>query len=557
MKKITQVVLLLMLAGMSQNACGQMTAWATGKTEEITNRLNLRGPVPPVDTKYGNYKSYEMILDLSPGLESSMNYKKAPFSAEKFYQAFSISGLKKQKEGDFKVKYNLTRFELITDEKYVQDTYQKAPAYYIGLESNLEITDKTGKVIYKRYTTPKICMYVTNPSETYENLTYKILTDNFYSMIQEFEGFYLYGPKIEKLKYSDIEKKKKSKSTFNVDEFNQSVQVLPTLVDVDRENWGDLFGEAQKYWLEFVNFQDKEDEDLAKKIRFAANYNLVATYILLGNVDEASKYLPAVKENEKSFLGMRTDFPYLTTLIGDIDKYKKLTEKSFTIEAIAQEPVLVAYKKEPSAFRYADVEGELLDKDSKVFKGVIRIMSDNPELVDLRTEQTVSGLRSMVDGMGSAKSSIRIYNIPDSKNPEKWDMNAYIKSNLSKVIHIQDKDGKLYIVGKTGRAVPAISFGDKPETSTKRYSLFEEVKKGGKISLYHEFYPQDAYTLKKTVEEDFFLPPVFLGRRKALKEYFSDCPKMIENIEKGAYDFENKEIYIKMFDDYTALCGNS
>jgi hypothetical protein len=39
---------------------------------------------------------------------------------------------------------------------------------------------------------------------------------------------------------------------------------------------------------------------------------------------------------------------------------------------------------------------------------------------------------------------------------------------------------------------------------------------------------------------------------KKLREYFSDCPKMIENINNGLYNFENKETYIKMFDDYTA-----
>ena len=98
---------------------------------------------------------------------------------------------------------------------------------------------------------------------------------------------------------------------------------------------------------------------------------------------------------------------------------------------------------------------------------------------------------------------------------------------------------------------------DKVETNTKRYSLFEEVKKGAKVSLYHEFFPQDDYSLKKPTQDEFFTPPVFLGRRKALKEYFSDCPKMIESIDKGVYDFENKETYIKMYDDYTEFCGNS
>ena len=543
MRNFTKIILLLVLTGINQTVCGQAI--------EATNRLNLRGPVPPVDTQYGKYKSYELILELSPGLESSYNIKKVPFSAEKFTSNFFISGLKKTNDGDFKIKYNLTRFELVNDEDYLETYYQKAPAYYIGLESNLEISDKSGKVIYKRYTTPKVCMYVTNPTETYERLSYKIVNDNFNAMIAEFEGFYLYGPAISNLKYVDIEKKKKSKSKFNTDEFNTSVQVLPNLVDVDRENWLDLFGDAQNYWKEFVAFQDKEDEDLAKKVRFTANYNLVATNILLGQIDEANKYMPGVKENEKSFLGMRTDYPYLTTVIEEIDRYKKITEKASTIEAIQAEPVLASYKKSATAFRYAEFDGEVLNVDSEVFKGKVRIISDFPELVDLRTEQTVSGLRSMMDGIGSEKSSVRIY-VEGEKKPK--------KTNLKKVVNIKDNEGRMYIVGKAGRGVPLVSVGaavDKVETNTKRYSLFEEVKKGAKVSLYHEFFPQDDYSLKKPTQDEFFTPPVFLGRRKALKEYFSDCPKMIESIDKGVYDFENKETYIKMYDDYTEFCGNS
>jgi hypothetical protein len=549
MRNITKIILLLVLTSITQTVCGQMGPMAVANMPVgKTNRLNLRGPVPPIDTQYGKYKSYEMIVELSPGLEASMNLRKIPYSAEKYYEAFSISGLKKQKEGDFKVKYSLTRFELVNDEDYVENYYQKAPAYYIGLESNLEISDKSGKVIYKRYTTPKVCMFVINPNETYNNLTYKILTENFYKMLEEFEGFYLYGPQISQLDYYDIEKKKKSKSAFNAEEFNQSVQVLPTLEDVDRENWGGLFGDAQKYWLEYVNFQDKEDEDLAKKVRFSANYNLAATYILLGQVDEAAKYLPGVKENEKSFLGMRTDFPYMTGLLKEIENYKKLTEKAFTIEAIPAEPVLATYKKSATAFRYAEFDGEVLDTDSKVFKGKVRIISDFPELVDLRTQETVSGFRSMMDGIGSEKSSVRIY-IEGQKKPE--------KTNLKKVINIKDNEGRMYIVGKAGRGIPLVGAYDKSSVSTKRYSLFEEVKKGAKVSLYHEFFPQDDYSLKKPAQDEFFSPPIFLGRRKALKEYFSDCPQMIESIDKGTYDHENKETYIKMYDDYTKFCGNS
>jgi hypothetical protein len=64
---------------------------------------------------------------------------------------------------------------------------------------------------------------------------------------------------------------------------------------------------------------------------------------------------------------------------------------------------------------------------------------------------------------------------------------------------------------------------------------------------------QDLCFLKKQIQDEFFSPAVLIGRK--IKEYFSDCPKMIENINNGLYNFENKETYIKMF-DYTALCGN-
>jgi hypothetical protein len=64
----------------------------------------------------------------------------------------------KNNDGDFKIKYTVSRFESMCDEDYVQTYYQNS-AYYLGMESNLEIMDKTGKVIYKRYTSQKlICM---------------------------------------------------------------------------------------------------------------------------------------------------------------------------------------------------------------------------------------------------------------------------------------------------------------------------------------------------------------------------------------------------------------
>lgn len=553
MKNITQLAFIVCFAILSGNAYSQFSlgkmiskvegsGTAAGQDEELKNTLNLRGPEAPVDDQYGNYKSYEIKLDLSKGIEDSFTFRKIPYSSEKINNIFFISGLKKANEGEFKIKYTVSRFESINDEDYVQTFYQKSPAYYIGMESNLEIMDKTGKVIYKRYTTPKVNLYITDPTYSYEALVIRILNTNFYSMLQEFEGFYLYGPAVSGLRYFDIEKKKKSKSTFNPDEFNQSVQVLPTLVDVDRADWPSLFGEAQKYWKEFLAFEDKNDEDMQKKVRFSAHYNLATTYLLLGQVDEASKYLDGVKENEKSFLGIRTHYPFLVDLSKNIDSYKKTTEKATTLEAVQSEPILASYKKAATAFRYAEFDGEVEDVEGKVFRGKVRIISDFPEIVDYRTESQVSALRALANGIGSDKSSVRI-TIEGQKKPE--------RTNLKKVASIKDNEGHFYIAGQTGKGVGLTS-----DVNTKRYSLFEEIKKGEKISVYHEFFPQDAYVLKKQIQDEFFSPAVLIGRKKELREYFSDCPKMIENINKGLYNFENKETYIKMFEDYTALCGN-
>lgn len=553
MKKLTKFALIGAFTIFSCNTYSQFSLGRLmNKTEEASTHqeesgdsnhsLNLRGPQPPVDMQYANYKSYDIQLNLSSGIEKSFVFRNVPYSSDKITKSFFISGLKKMNDGDFKVKYTVTRFESVDDEDYVQTYYQKSPAYYIGMESNIEIMDKTGKLIYKRYTTPKVSMYVTDSNYSFESLVIQILNKNFYSMLEEFEGFYLYGPQISGLRYYDVEKKKKSKSAFNPEEFNQSVQVLPTLIDVDRENWPSLFGEAQNYWKGFLAFEDKDDEDLQKKVRFSAHYNLAATYLLLGQVDEASKYFEGVKENEKSFLGMRTNFPFLTGLAEKISNYKTITEKATTLQAVETEPVLPSYKKAATAFRYAEFDGEVLDTDSNVFKGKVKIISDFPELVDYRTDTKVSVLRGLVDGIGSEKSSVKITE-EGEKRPK--------RTNLKRVVNIKDNEGHFYIVGKTGNGL-----GLESSVNTKRYSLFEEIKKGEKISVYHEFFPQDAYVLKKQIQDEFFTPSRFIGRKNDLREYFSDCPKMIENINNGLYNFESKETYIKMFEDYSAVCGN-
>jgi hypothetical protein len=47
--------------------------------DEERNTLNLRGPEAPVDKQYGNYKTYEIKLDLSTGIEDSLDLENSIF----------------------------------------------------------------------------------------------------------------------------------------------------------------------------------------------------------------------------------------------------------------------------------------------------------------------------------------------------------------------------------------------------------------------------------------------------------------------------------------------
>lgn len=531
MKKLSLILIALLLVNI-------------GFAQEAEKKLSLRGPVKPLDLTYASYKTYSLQSNLHSGIEKSLRSRKAAYSPSSFEDDLELQGLKKTSDGDFKINYNVTRFELIDNESYVKGTFQKAPAYYIGMESNLEIKDKEGKVIFQRYFPPKVNLFVTDGDVTYERLLHAILANNFRLLLSEFDAYYLYGPAIKDLRYFEVEKAKKSKSDFNVEEFNKSAQVLPASVDVDRSGWPGLFSEAQGYWKKLLTYTEPKDEGLQRRVRFAAHYNLAATYLLLGQEKEAEKYLGGIKETEGSFLGMRTHSPYIKATVDEITAYRNSTDKAEGIEAIAPKPELPSYRNAETAFRYVEFDGQAEDTDKKLYKGKIRIISDSPELVDYRTK--ASGGNSMIQVLGGMEvdnSSVLIF-MPGEKKPE--------RTSLKRLSSIKDQEGHTYRIGKAGRT-SALS-ANPNASSTKRYSLFEEIRKGNGLSLYREFFPQEDFVLMKAGQSDFYTPPAFMGRRKSLKAYFADCPKMIERIDKGEYDSDSKNTYLKIFEDYTNGC---
>jgi hypothetical protein len=534
--------LLIITALLSISLSGNAQFFKLGDSPE--KKISLRGPVEPVSSVYNQYTSYSVKLNISPGFENSLKDKKLAYSLNTLAEPLSIFGLKKADNGDFKIIYDLKRYEWVNNEDYIETTYQNAPAYYIGLESKLTILNKEGKEVYVRHTTPLVKMYVTDPGYSYETLAYRIVRNDFYKLLNDFDTFYLNSPSLD-LNYFEVKKKKKSKSTFNVEEFNQSAQVFDAVLSVERANWGGLFGEAQKYWKTLVEFTD-DDEDLQKDVRFAANYNLSVAALLLDKSSDFETHLPLVKENEKGFMGVRLNYDGLKRNQKMIAEAKEDVKEVAKIEPIAAEPDVYEYRKSPNAFRFAEIEeGEAVNQDNESIKGKIRIMSDFPEVVDWRTVQTKSGLGQLMGQMGSDKSTVRIF-VEGEKKPK--------KANLKKLVYIKDKTGRTFITGKTGGAGNILAKDNM--VNTKRYALFDEVKSTKKLALFREYFPQDSYVLKRPTEEEFFSPPGLVGRKKALREYFADCPAMLEKINKGEYDFNNKETYVKMYDDYVAAnCG--
>lgn len=538
MKKILFLISFLCSIGIAQ---AQFIKLAGAEADK--KMIELRGPVSPVDLSYADYKSYALKTSFSSGLEASFKAKNLAYSAGFINEHISVFGLKKKDAGDFTITYDLKRFELVLNESYLEATYQNAPAYYIGLESELTIQDKQGKVIYKRYNTPKVKMFVTDFKYPYDLLAYRVVLGDFSQLFNEFESYYLNSPNIN-LEYFEVKKRKKSKSTFNVEEFNQSTQVLSMLLDVDRNNWSALFGEAQKYWKPLLEFTD-DDEDLQQDIRFNAHYNSALTSLLLGKFDDLDKYLPGVKQYDKSFLGMRANFSALEKTKQEIKDAQNAVKEVSKIEPVASEPFVYEYKKTPNAFKYAELEkAEVTDDDNKKIVGTVRVLSDFPQIVDLRTEKTRSGLGQLTDQLGSDKSSVWIY-IDGEKKPK--------RTNLKKLFSIKDKDGKVYLVGKTGQSSNILTSTNL--VNNKHYALFDEVKSNKKLSLFQEFFPQDSYAFKRPQDESFFVAPEFMGRRKALKEFFVDCPSIVTKIDQGIYDFNNKETYLKLYNDYTEACG--
>lgn len=500
------------------------TTFAQKRNEK---EIYLRGPVSPVDANYVNYKSYTMKINVPKNLEATIRDAGGSFSPSEVAENLGIGGLKNMIDGDFRIEYNITRFEYIDAR-----TIQRTPAYVIGLEANVKVKDKEDKLIYQRFMSPKVNTYMVDAGVKVSTTLNRALYTNYYELMADFNSYFLHGPAL-KTKYIDLTKLPKN---TDLNDFNPSTEVFPAVFGVSRQEWSQLFGEAQKYWLTLIKYNGVKDEDAVKDVRMAAYYNLAFSSLLLGNIADADKYLQGVKENDRKFLGMASNYDRLLENIRLTKEYASSAKELAQISPIAAEPQLPEYKKSSDVFKFVLLEGEVMDKKNEKIVGKIKIMNDNPPIIDYRQQESQG---SLVGGLLSAlkvdNSSVYI-EVEGAKKP--------VKRKIDDLLFIKTKDNKTYYVGVVGNGL----------TNSNRYSLLEEVKTHKRLTLYNEFFPEDAYVLKRPTEEKFFELPIF-GIKKALKGYFPECTKMHPMIDAGDFNSANSQNYIRIFDTYTSLCG--
>ncbi len=487
-------------------------------------KINMRGPVAPVDLNYANYKSYTLKLNTPTTFEATVKNNGGSYSPSKWAEDMVIYGLKHEIDGDFRITYNVTKFEFL-DSKSIS----RSPAYVMGIEANVEVKDKEGKVIYQRFMSPKVNTFIVDSDIRPYAVMYSVLYNTYSELINDFTLYYLYGP-VLKAQYFDLKLPKKTDLT----DFNLSTQVFPSISGVSRDQWTNLFGEAQKYWETLLKYQTKDEDDM-KDVRMSAAYNLAFSNLLLGNMPQTEKYAAIVKENDRKFLGSTLNYNALMDNIKAVKEYTTESKEAKNISPIEAVPVLPEYKKSADVFKYVLLEGELLDNKGEKFTGKIKLMNDNPPIHDYRRNDsgglTIGGVLS---AFKTDNSTVYI-EIEGVKKP--------VKRKIDDIAHIKTKEGKTYKVGVVGDVLQ----------NSDRYALMEEVKVHPRLSVYAEVFPQSDWALKKPKDEKYYQIPA-LTAKKSLKSYFVDCPAMQKRIDTGEFNSLTAQNYINIFEAYLSSC---
>lgn len=510
---------------------GTVMAISATAQKRKDNMFMQRGPLEPINKEYKNAKTYTVKINVPSSFNAVMANRKAALDISSLQEKIGIWGLKSVIDGDLRLSYNITQFEFL-DER----TIQRAPAYLIGIEANLEVRDATGKLLYRRYQVPKSNTFILNPETKFDYVANYVLTSTFDNLLKDFEYYYMYQPawKGRYFEFTKLEKLSKKEDPAAFTEINQSTQVFPSINMVNREDWPGLFGEARKYWEGLLNFDKCRDDDFNKDFRLMANTSLATSYMLTGEIEKAQTYMKGIKENDSKFLGMYENYSAYEEALNKINEAKAEANTITDFVPIEPEPTLPTFMRSRDIFKYVVIEGEATTKENEKFSGKIRIVNDSPPRIDLRTVQTGSGIGAMFSALKTDNNTVLIEREEGSK-PKKM--------KLDDLTTIVTKDGKTYKVAEVGTVLG----GD------KRYAIIEEIKSSPSMTLSKELFPYNALHLKKPADEEFYSMPI-LGIKKSLTKYFEGCSGMQENINAGRYNSNQASNYIQLYQDYTSKC---
>lgn len=522
---------------------------------------NFRGPVPSLLDDFKDAKSISVIVTVPSNFEGEMHKFNAPvslsslqndlFERTHFYTikktseissnaVFNNTNVKKETnnslDGDIKVFYNIKTFEIVGKKEVL-----KAPAYVIGLETNLEIQDKEGNIVFKRNTPTTVLTYLVDPTTSLESLVNKIIYKDFDSNFDEFSfanfkqplhSFHAIGFSLpKKLKNLEIEQ------SF-IETFNQSVAVFDAIDKVDIDKYDALFAKARPFWEKNIEFNGSKDKKANIEVRYAANLNLATSYILVDDLEKASTYFPAIDENKVSSFFVIHRKENLEDWIESIKATKELAErKKGKFKALIEPEANLLYNQAENTVEKLAFNGRVINGKGEEFTGFVEIFNDNPPLIDWRATDTGSSVGNLMKMLKVEKNTVNI-TIEGEKKPKKMKMNDLAFAIL--------EDGTSYSVDKVGSKID----------NTDRYGMLKEVEKGTKFSLYKEEYPFNGIVLiKKNTEEDFFEIPSVFGRKKSLLKYFDTCPQIHEAIKQDKYLESNNQTYLALFEDANTLCN--
>lgn len=495
-----------------------------------------RGPIPPLKSIGLSYSSYKLNPKIAGGVFNALKSKNINLKESDIVTNLSIKGLRKVNENaDYTINYTVSRFKLNLSDR-IPKTHLKAPSYHIGFESSLEIFDKNSSLIYSRYNPVHSNTYLIDSEVTFDKLIKWILFRDFDDLTKDFKSDFLYQPEITSIPSVNVRKKKKSTSTFNVEEFDAMVQKLNDVLLGDKTKYGELLPAQIEYWTKLSNYIDESDEKVQKDVVSGALTQLALISLFKNDLKNVNEAIPQIKNIEPRIFFEAAYTPFFIRTLEEFEK-EKIKEKQESI-SINTKPSTPKYLETDQGFTEFKTLGTIVYKD-KSYTGVITIDNPMPDIIDWRTKQSTGLAAALLSD--PVPSRIEVY----SPEATKIIFNGELK-NLSQ---LTDSSGNVFFVTKLGGVMEG-SLG----VSNNHFGLVSEIGKHKNITLLKEYFPSQFYVFKKDGEKNSFVLPDLLYRKKSIINYFG-CQYITENTNSGKYYSNDQETYKALFKDYQTNCN--